>query len=59
MTYDRVRLPRYKDAFDGAIVSHPAELVRGHFLHESEGPLIRPFGGEGYPRRSAASPITA
>jgi hypothetical protein len=33
MTYGRVRRGRYRHAFDGAAVSHSAELVRGGVSH--------------------------
>jgi hypothetical protein len=44
MTYGRVRLATHKQAADGAVVSHLAELVRGKFLRLQQGPLIRPSG---------------
>ncbi len=39
-----VALPRHVRDPDGAAVSHRAELVRGDFGDDDEGPLIRPFG---------------
>jgi hypothetical protein len=65
MTYDRVHSSCNKDAFNGAIVNHLAELVRGYFvIVDREGPLIRPSAtfsprGEGHPARFAAGPFTA
>ena len=44
MTYGRVLLTIHLHILDGAVVSHSAELVRGDFTREREGPLIRPFG---------------
>ena len=44
MTYGRVRNANHKHTLRGAVVSHSAELVRGHFLANKKGPLIRPSG---------------
>ena len=44
MTYGRVRLASQEPSFDGAVVSHSAELVRGTSIRGGESPLIRPFG---------------
>ena len=42
MTYGRVQLANHAQALDGAAVSHLAELVRGEFFSNAEGPLVRP-----------------
>ena len=44
MTYGRVQDGEPNADFDGAAVSHLAELVRGDLNNPCEGPLIRPFG---------------
>jgi hypothetical protein len=45
MTYGRVGFEECECNIDGAVVSHSAELVRGHFLcSRQKGPLIRPSG---------------
>src|SRR5215218_3651746 len=43
MTYGCVAHVQHAHHFDGAAVSHSAELVRGNFISD-EGPLIRSFG---------------
>jgi hypothetical protein len=43
MTYGCVGHVQHAHHFDGAAVSHSAELVRGNFISD-EGPLIRSFG---------------
>ena len=62
MTYGRGQVARHKLPVDGAAVSHSAELVRGNFFAEKEGPLIRPFGapspqGEKGPRGYVGEPL--
>jgi hypothetical protein len=42
MTYGRVHQADHEQPAHGAVVSHLAELVRGHFFLPGEGPLIRP-----------------
>ena len=42
MTYGRGLLADHTSNLDGAVESHLAELVRGDFLANKEGPLIRP-----------------
>jgi hypothetical protein len=44
MTYGRLHSSDTIAELLDAAVSHSAELVRGNFLHELEGPLIRPAG---------------
>jgi hypothetical protein len=44
MTYGRLNKGATVADVSDAAVSHPAELVRGNFLHELQGPLIRLAG---------------
>jgi hypothetical protein len=60
MTYGRARLSNHKQSFDGATVSHSAELVRGDFLSPSAKerpphPAHR-AGGASSTRRATFSP---
>ena len=57
MTYDRVRQVGCCRDLDGAIVSHLAELVRGHFFPRVKAPSSRPSGTFS-PRGEGRSPIT-
>ena len=43
MTYGRDLRAGNEQTLDGATVSHTAEPVRGKFIGNEEGPLIRPF----------------
>ncbi len=61
MAYERGQARGNRLAVADAVVSHLAELVRGDFLIEREGPLIHPFGhllpkGRRDTRRAHSSP---